>query len=338
MAQVIEVQAAYRFRQAQTGDELGSYEIEWTNDFGPAALVKVPDGWTDREINARMCELERQGVIVRKPDGELWRHQLMLTKLWIEESVREWVSFNLNPSWEIGDWRERMGVNARTQERGQNGRGLRVLHGDTDIDAACIAFSDIRVTKGGPAGQTKDHGTHTASTVCGKYSAIPEAELFSYDMLPGAGGAGSEAEVVRGFDWLTERGQPGDIGTFSLGAPSISQSITQAVNRMRSKGIRVFCAAGNSGGTAPLGSPANAADWIIMSCDRTPNRSGFTDGPQWPNLGNRIYGIGDPIVAFFPGNRQGEAKGTSMATPTVASCAGLLSKAGIPIPAMLGVV
>ena len=108
--------------------------------------------------------------------------------------------------------------------------------------------------------------------------------------------------------------------------------ITQAINRQKAKRIHVFCAAGNSGGRAALGSPANAATWIVQSCTRERTRSTFTDGPQWPTLKNRVYGIGDPIVAFFPGGIQGEAKGTSMATPTAASCAVLLSAGGVYIP------
>jgi hypothetical protein len=70
----IKVQTAYRLRALTTGDQVGPFEIAWSNGFGPHALINVPDDWDDAQIDAAMRDLERKGDVVRDAKG-LWRHE-----------------------------------------------------------------------------------------------------------------------------------------------------------------------------------------------------------------------------------------------------------------------
>jgi hypothetical protein len=231
-----------------------------------------------------------------------------------------------------GDQFPLMGITPSVLERGRWG-AKRLGHVDTPVDAAHPFFAGktlVRANGTNPNGEQDAHGTHTLTTAASTAGVASDAELYSYPAL--IGGSGSEAVVANGIRWCADQGC--DVLTLSLGG-SPSQVIDAAVQYARQRGVWVFSAAGNDGGNPTPGSPARASTVIVLACDRALQPASFTDGRNWPQFGNRVYGQGVYVVAGMPGGGVGTMSGTSMATPAVAGCALLLRAAGLTEAQML---
>ena len=192
------------------------------------------------------------------------------------------------------------------------------------------------------------HGTHcagiTAGTGAPNYQHIgvaPRANLVGVKVLDG-GGSGSFAAVLAGMQWRVDKIHEFNIraASMSLGAltgaiewtSSEEESVNRMANEMMRAGVTLFIAAGNSGGTATIGTPGSAEDVITVgSLDKDTSIAIYSS--QGPTEEGRVK----PNIAFVgssvnaPDANTGDGyvalSGTSMATPGAAGVAVLMYQA-----------
>ena len=225
---------------------------------------------------------------------------------------------------------------------------------NTTNDPKIVAFYDAINNPGATNGteifpyDDNGHGTHcagiTAGTGAPDYRHIgvaPRANLVGVKVLDG-GGSGSFAAVMAGMEWTVEKRHEFNIraASMSLGAltgaiewtSSEEESVNRMANEMMRAGVTLFIAAGNSGGTATIGTPGSAEDVITVgSLDK--NTAIAVYSSQGPTEEGRVK----PNVAFVgssvnaPDANTGDGyvalSGTSMATPGAAGVAVLMYQA-----------
>ena len=263
------------------------------------------------------------------------------------------------------------GVDLVWQDTGYTGDGITMAIIDTGIDGNHTALDDLdddnttndpkivafydainnpEATNGTEIFPYDDngHGTHcagiTAGTGAPNYQHIgvaPRANLVGVKVLDG-GGSGSFAAVMAGMEWTVEKRHEFNIraASMSLGAltgaiewtSSEEESVNRMANEMMRAGVTLFIAAGNSGGTATIGTPGSAEDVITVgSLDKDTGIAVYSS--QGPTEKGRVK----PNVAFVgssvnaPDANTGDGyvalSGTSMATPGAAGVAVLMYQA-----------
>ena len=263
------------------------------------------------------------------------------------------------------------GVDLVWQDTGYTGEGVTMAIIDTGIDGNHTALDDLdddnttndpkivafydAINNPGATNGTEifpyddnGHGTHcagiTAGTGAPDYRHIgvaPRANLVGVKVLDG-GGSGSFASVMAGMEWTVEKRHEFNIraASMSLGAltgaiewtSSEEESVNRMANEMMRAGVTLFIAAGNSGGTATIGTPGSAEDVITVgSLDK--NTAIAVYSSQGPTEEGRVK----PNVAFVgssvnaPDANTGDGyvalSGTSMATPGAAGVAVLMYQA-----------
>lgn len=263
------------------------------------------------------------------------------------------------------------GVDLVWQDTGYTGDGITMAIIDTGIDGNHTALDDLdddnttndpkiiafydainhpEATNGTEIFPYDDngHGTHcagiTAGTGAPNYQHVgvaPRANLVGVKVLDG-GGSGSFAAVMAGMEWTVEKRHEFNIraASMSLGAltgaiewaSSEEESVNRMANEMMRAGVTLFIAAGNSGGTATIGTPGSAEDVITVgSLDK--NTAVAVYSSQGPTEEGRVK----PNLAFVgssvnaPDANTGDGyvalSGTSMATPGAAGVAVLMYQA-----------
>lgn len=263
------------------------------------------------------------------------------------------------------------GVDLVWQDTGYTGEGVTMAIIDTGIDGNHTALDDLdddnttndpkivafydainhpEATNGTEIFPYDDngHGTHcagiTAGTGAPNYQHVgvaPRANLVGVKVLDG-GGSGSFAAVMAGMEWTVEKRHEFNIraASMSLGAltgaiewtSSEEESVNRMANEMMRAGVTLFIAAGNSGGTATIGTPGSAEDVITVgSLDKDTAIAVYSS--QGPTEEGRVK----PNVAFVgssvnaPDANTGDGyvalSGTSMATPGAAGVAVLMYQA-----------
>jgi len=263
------------------------------------------------------------------------------------------------------------GVDLVWQDTGYTGEGITMAIIDTGIDGNHTALDDLdddnttndpkivafydainhpEATNGTEIFPYDDngHGTHcagiTAGTGAPNYQHVgvaPRANLVGVKVLDG-GGSGSFAAVMAGMEWTVEKRHEFNIraASMSLGAltgaiewtSSEEESVNRMANEMMRAGVTLFIAAGNSGGTATIGTPGSAEDVITVgSLDKDTAIAIYSS--QGPTEEGRVK----PNVAFVgssvnaPDANTGDGyvalSGTSMATPGAAGVAVLMYQA-----------
>ena len=263
------------------------------------------------------------------------------------------------------------GVDLVWQDTGYTGEGVTMAIIDTGIDGNHTALDDLdddnstddpkivafydainnpEATNGTEIFPYDDngHGTHcagiTAGTGAPNYQHIgvaPRANLVGVKVLDG-GGSGSFAAVMAGMQWTVDNRHEFNIraASMSLGAltgaiewtSSEEESVNRMANEMMRSGVTLFIAAGNSGGTATIGTPGSAEDVITVgSLDK--NTAIAIYSSQGPTEEGRVK----PNIAFVgssvnaPDANTGDGyvalSGTSMATPGAAGVAVLMYRA-----------
>ena len=226
---------------------------------------------------------------------------------------------------------------------GLTGKGVRVGHLDTGIDATHPAFAGAidQFVEFDPLGQpipraqgfdSAQHGTHTAGTLAGRSTAgrpigvAPGCTLVAGIVIEGGDPV---ARLLAGVDWII--GQQVKILNLSLGFPGYWEAYIPMVNTLRAKGILPVIAVGNEGaGTSR--SPGNYPDVIsVGAIDST--------GAVAPDSGSQVFDRSDdPIVPdlVMPGVSVVSADvgggfraddGSSSAAPHVSGLAALLWEA-----------
>lgn len=151
----------------------------------------------------------------------------------------------------------------------------------------------------------------------GMIGVAPKAKVMPVKVLDSKG-SGDLENVVKGIRWSVDNGA--DIISMSLGCPRPIQNVRKAIQYAESKGIPVFCAAGNAGKTKEIFYPANYKETIaIGSIDSNLSRSDFS------NTGENLdfMAPGGKIFSTMPNNWYGYMSGTSMACPFVSGIAAL---------------
>ncbi len=218
------------------------------------------------------------------------------------------------------------------------GAGVKVAIIDTGID---LSHADLSgKVDGGYSAITKTekpedyqddngHGTHVSGTVAGYHPAAdgkgvtgvaPKARLYAVKVLD-ADGSGNLSDVIDGIIWAAKNGM--QVGNMSLGAPTDSAAMHNAVKFAKGSGLILVVAAGNSGGS--VGFPGAYPEVITVSASDSDDKiaSFSSRGPQV-----KFIAPGVDIVSDKLGGGLVSFNGTSMATPHVAGLAALAVSQG----------
>ena len=263
------------------------------------------------------------------------------------------------------------GVDLVWQDTGYTGEGVTMAIIDTGIDGNHTALDDLdddnmtddpkivafydAINNPGETNGTEIfpyddncHGTHCEGITAGTgapnnqhIGVAPRANLVGGKVLDG-GGSGSFAAVMAGMQWTVDKRHEFNIraASMSLGAltgaiewtSSEEESVNRMANEMMRAGVTLFIAAGNSGGTATIGTPGSAEDVITVgSLDKDTSIAIYSS--QGPTEEGRVK----PNIAFVgssvnaPDANTGDGyvalSGTSMATPGAAGVAVLMYQA-----------
>ena len=262
------------------------------------------------------------------------------------------------------------GVDLVWQDTGYTGAGVTMAIIDTGIDAnhsglddldddnstndtKVIAFYDAINNPGARNGSEifpyddNGHGTHCAGITAGTgaptfqhVGVAPHANLVGVKVLSGSG-SGSFAQVMAGMEWTVEKRHEFNIraASMSLGGPgpiewtsAEEESVNRMANEMMRSGVALFIAAGNSAGSATIGTPGSAEDVITVGAlDKDTAIAVYSS--QGPTEEGRIK----PNLAFVgssvnaPDANTGDGyvalSGTSMATPGAAGVGVLMFQA-----------
>lgn len=164
------------------------------------------------------------------------------------------------------------------------------------------------------------HGSHCVGLVGarGRLTGIaPECKVLVGKVLADHGG-GNDVAIAAGVDWAVQAGA--QIISMSLGAPSPSRWINDAIHKAVARGVVVICAAGNDGRPGSVNYPAATEDTIAVSAvDRHGRLARFSShGPQVD-----VAAPGQDIRSTYKNGGYAVLSGTSMATPVAAGVAAL---------------
>lgn len=169
------------------------------------------------------------------------------------------------------------------------------------------------------------HGTHVSSTIAaennrtGMVGVAPKTKIMPIKALNN-GGHGDINLIIDAIIWAAD--QSVDFITMSLGSPQGTEKLHKAIKYASiSKGIGVFCAAGNAGKDSGIMYPAKYNEVVsIGAIDSNLNRTDFTcSGEELDFLAP-----GHEILGAVPGNGYAIMSGTSMSNPYAVGCASLL--------------
>jgi subtilisin len=209
------------------------------------------------------------------------------------------------------------------------GEGVKVAVIDTGCD---LNHNDLKenliagfnfVNEGSDPQDGNAHGTHVAGTIAasdnnlGMVGVAPRTKIIPVKSL-GDNGSGNLKDVVEGIIWAADN--DADILTMSLGSPTSSRHMQNAINYAAGKGCLIFCAAGNSGPSNDIMFPARYNNTIsIAAIDSNLNRTSFSCSGKSLDF----LTPGKDILSCVPGNRYAKMSGTSMSNPFAAACASL---------------
>ncbi|WP_328465113.1 S8 family serine peptidase [Actinoplanes sp. NBC_00393] len=183
------------------------------------------------------------------------------------------------------------------------------------------------------------HGTIVASLIAAKHNnsagmagVCAQCQILPVKVLGGVEGYGFNSDIADGIVYAVDQGAK--IINMSLGGPSHSQTIANAVAYANGQGVLVVAAAGNDGSQA-LSYPAAYPD--VLAVGATNTRTGGKTLTSWSNRGSWVDVAAPGITAgmwsnaryCYDGNSTacgGETlQGTSFAAPLVSGIAALVA-------------
>lgn len=166
------------------------------------------------------------------------------------------------------------------------------------------------------------HGTHVASTAAGTIYGVAKHASVSAVRVLDCSGAGTNADVIAGVDWVAENYQAPAVANMSLGGGN-SEALDNAVRGAIEQGVTFVVAAGNSDADACSGSPNRVEPAVTVgSTTREDQRSSFSNHGACLDL----FAPGSEITAawYQEDDEVNTISGTSMASPHVAGAAALI--------------
>lgn len=210
------------------------------------------------------------------------------------------------------------------------GKGVKVAVVDTGCDLNHPDIKNNLIQGKNFIDQSKDpiddngHGVHCAGSIAAENNGVgmvgvaPDAKIMPVKALNGDGNGDLRA-IVNGIVWSADNGA--DIISMSLGSPSPSPQLENAIKYAASKGCIIFCAAGNNGPNTDIMYPAKYDHTIaIGAIDRNLERTSFTCSGETLDF----LAPGHDILSCAPGGGYALMSGTSMSTPFAVGCAALL--------------
>jgi subtilisin family serine protease len=175
-----------------------------------------------------------------------------------------------------------------------------------------------------PPEDDNSHGSHCTGTICalnnnhGIVGVAPKTKVIPVKVLDGSGSGNLEV-VAEGIRWAADQGV--DFIVMSLGSPTPTPVIHEAVKYAAAKGVITWCAAGNAGKTRQVFYPAAYPECIgIGAIDQNLNRANFSC--TGPDLDFMAPGV--KILSTVPDNWYAFLSGTSMSNPFAVGVACLL--------------
>ncbi|MDA7977626.1 MAG: S8 family peptidase [Pirellulales bacterium] len=227
------------------------------------------------------------------------------------------------------DWGQKL-VGLPAAWKQTRGEGIDVAVLDTgcdtshpDLQGAIIGARDFTDSRSG-AEDAHGHGTHCASVIGaradgrGIRGGASACQLLIGKVL-GDSGAGSDQSIVDGLEWAVDQGA--DVISMSLGSPTESSTIRDAIRRATFEGCFVICAAGNTGQADSVYYPGKWTETIAVSAVDEGGRiaSYSSRGPEVD-----IAAPGSNVLGAAPGGGYVRMSGTSMATPLVSAVVALV--------------
>ncbi|MFB7247629.1 serine protease [Streptomyces populi] len=196
--------------------------------------------------------------------------------------------------------------------------GVRITHRDFGGRAS---YGWDFVDDDGTAEDGNGHGTHVAGTVAGAaYGVAKKARVVAVRVLDDRG-AGSTAQVIAGIDWVTRHARKPAVANLSLGGYA-NDRLDAAVRNSIASGVTYTVAAGNSGLSASLFSPARVPQALTVGAtDRADARADFSD--TGPSLDLFAPGVDITSTSYTGDEAEATHSGTSMASPHAAGAAAL---------------
>jgi subtilisin family serine protease len=219
--------------------------------------------------------------------------------------------------------------NIENQWKHSTGKGVTVAVIDTgcDIDHPDIKNNIVQgknfIEKDKDPIDRNGHGTHVAGTIAAENNGIgmvgvaPDAKIMPVKALKDDG-SGDIQTVVSAILWSVDNNA--DLITMSLGSPNPHPDLESAINYAASKGVIIFCAAGNSGEQTDIMYPAKFNHTIaIGAIDKDLKRTEFTCSGETLDF----LAPGHEILSCVPGGNYASMSGTSMSNPFAVGCAAL---------------
>ena len=212
--------------------------------------------------------------------------------------------------------------------RGTDLVGTRCEGGYNFIDDNTSAYDD------------EGHGTHVAGTIAqttdngkGVAGVAFCARVMPVKVLNGYGW-GSTADVAEGIRWAADHGA--QVINLSLGSPSPSAMMKDAVQHALDKGVVVVAAAGNEGEDDSVGYPAAYPGVIAVSATDAKDELAWFSS-RGPQVAIAAPGVKITQQTICDGGQNaceifGVFNGTSMASPHVAGAAAMLVGLGVSDP------
>jgi subtilisin len=219
-----------------------------------------------------------------------------------------------------------------------SGTGTTIAVLDTGIDLTHPDFQGGKVVDSQsfvPGQSVQDghsHGTHCAGTAAGpkvaasgrRYGVAYGAKLLVGKVLSDSG-SGSSGQVLAGINWAIDKGAT--VVSMSLGSGVALGQLPhtyyeEAALRALNNNVLIVAAAGNSGPSAPVGSPANAPSVLaVAALDQNLDVASFSC--RGLNGAGGEVNVAAPGVATYSAvpvdkGSYGVKSGTSMATPHAA--------------------
>ena len=196
--------------------------------------------------------------------------------------------------------------------------------GHADLASKIVPGFDF-VNNDAVAQDDNGHGTHVAGIAAaasnnglGVSGVSWGARIMPVKVL-NATGNGTFADVAAGIIWASDHGA--QVLNLSLGGPSPSVTLQNAVNYAYSKGVLMVASSGNSGSSGVYYPAAYAHVIAVADVDNLKNRAGTsTYGPEID-----LAAPGELIYSTALGGGYEYRSGTSMAAPFVSGLAAVLA-------------